>query len=69
MRLKHKCGLVITTREDHPTKYDGDAMCVAWRGDKVILVASYLPSLIKYLDITYRDGQFVERGKKKNVVS
>jgi len=67
MRLKHKCGLVITTREDHPAKYEGDAMCVAWREDKVMFQASYLPSLLKYLDITYRDGQFVKRGKKSVV--
>lgn len=56
--IEHKSGLIITKRGEHPKKYDGDAMYVVWRGTKEIVTASYLPTLISWLDKRYRPNQF-----------
>jgi len=58
MSLTHKSGLVITKRGEHPKKYDGDATYVVWKGQKVLVTASYLPTLIKWMDEKYRPYQF-----------
>lgn len=57
MALKHSSGLVITERAEHLPEYDGDARYVVWNlseaEPKASFTASYLPTLIKYLDINY----------------
>jgi len=67
----HKTGYVITERKHHFKRtdykgnvsdfYDGDARYVVWNVEnvnkpKVFVVASYLPTLIKWLDEQYEKG-------------
>jgi hypothetical protein len=67
----HKTGYVITERKHHFKRtnykgevtdlYDGDARYVVWNVEsaekpKVFVVASYLPTLIKWLDNQYDKG-------------
>ena len=69
MLVIHKSGLVITDREQHFKvlnnktnefePYDGDARFVVWNADdyerpKEVQGASYLPTLIKWLDMKYQ---------------
>ena len=60
MALKHKSGLIITTRGEH----DNDASYVVWDGDKVMVTASYLPTLVRYLDMA-REIQIKANSKAK----
>jgi hypothetical protein len=57
MAIKHSSGLVITEYGEHLPEYDGDSRYVVWNlseaEPKVSFTASYLPTLIKYLDINY----------------
>lgn len=57
MALRHSSGLVITERAEHLPEYDGDARYVVWNlseaEPKASFTASYLPTLIRYLDINY----------------
>lgn len=68
MKVKHKSGLLITDRADHFKSYDGDARYVVWTSKnglnhKPLLWASYLPTLVKYLDITYTKNTY-RKGKR-----
>jgi hypothetical protein len=82
----HKSGLVVTDRDDHFKKmnhrtgelediYDGDAMYVVWNLDsqydpKVSQVASYLPTLHKWLDLKYtRPNEYRVRKSFSNIKS
>jgi hypothetical protein len=57
MAIKHRSGLVITEYGEHYPEYDGDSRYAVWNlsedEPKVSFTASYLPTLIKYLDINY----------------
>jgi hypothetical protein len=81
----HKSGLVVTDRSDHFKKmnhrtgelediYDGDAMYVVWNLDsqydpKVSQVASYLPTLHRWLDTKYRPNEYRVRKSFSNIKS
>jgi hypothetical protein len=57
MALVHSSGLVITEYGEHYPEYDGDSKYVVWNlseaEPKASFTASYLPTLIKYLDTNY----------------
>lgn len=57
MAIKHSSGLVITEYGEHYPEYDGDSKYVVWNlseeAPKVSFTASYLPTLIRYLNTNY----------------
>lgn len=59
MKMVHTSGYVVTDRADHFAKYDGDASYVVWNAQdrkepKELVTASYLPTLLKWLDIKHK---------------
>ena len=67
MAINHKSGLIITSRGEHGEHYDGDAPYVVWYGKGVMVTASYLPSLIRYLDMAREIQVKANRKNKKKM--